>query len=276
MDLDSMKHRVGKCKMISILMVEDNVTIQEAFEVAIRSNPHFLLVGKTGKQSEAMKILRSVSVDVMLLDLELEEGDGIHLLEEMQKELSHFPEIITVTNTCSESILSCVRELGSDFIYQKNNSAYSPENVLEIIEMTYPYYQKKQANRQQVLAAEYSIEKEAEYQHAYVQRELEKMGFQPGKRGTALLTEAICILLEYKVPKKVQMTKDVYPVIAEKYGASAGGVEKSIRNAIERTWRQTELSRLTALYPGIWDKETGRPTNTEFIWAMVDKFKNRI
>lgn len=96
--------------MINILMVEDSVTIQEAFEIAIKSNPRFSLIGMTGKQSEAMQVLLSMSVDVMLLDLELEEGDGIHLLEEMQQKMEHFPEIITVTNTCSESILSCVRE----------------------------------------------------------------------------------------------------------------------------------------------------------------------
>ena len=262
--------------MINILMVEDNVVIREAFEIAIKSNSKFLLVGMTGKQSEAMKILLSVQVDVMLLDLELEEGDGIHLLEEMQKRISQFPEIISVTNTSSESILSCVRELGSDFIYQKNNSAYSPDNVLEIIEMTYPYYRKKQTSHMQVLAEEYSMEKEEEYQRVYVQRELEKMGFLPQKRGTAFLAEAICLMLEMKEPQKVQITKDIYPVIADKYEASVGGVEKSMRNAIERTWKHTDIAQLAVLYPREWDSEIGRPTNAEFIAAMVDKFKNRV
>ena len=118
----------------------------------------------------------------MLLDLELDEGDGMHLLEEMRAKLERLPEIITVTNTSSESVLSCVRELGSDFVYQKHNGAYSPENVLEIIQMTFPYYQNKTADQTQVLAAEYSMEKEREYQRVYIRRELEKMGFTAQKK----------------------------------------------------------------------------------------------
>ena len=97
-----------------------------SFQVAIRNNAAFSLVGKTGSQKEAMQMLLSLNVDVMLLDLELDEGDGMHLLEEMRAKLERIPEIITVTNTSSESVLSCVRELGSDFVYQKHNGAYSP------------------------------------------------------------------------------------------------------------------------------------------------------
>ena len=141
-------------------MVEDDEMVCRSFQVAIRNNAAFSLAGKTGSQKEAMQMLLSLDVDVMLLDLELDEGDGMHLLEEMRAKLERLPEIITVTNTSSESVLSCVRELGSDFVYQKHNGAYSPENVLEIIQMTFPYYQNKTADQTQVLAAEYSLEKE--------------------------------------------------------------------------------------------------------------------
>lgn len=165
-------------------MVEDDEMVCRSFQVAIRNNAAFSLAGKTGSQKEAMQMLLSLDVDVMLLDLELDEGDGMHLLEEMRAKLERLPEIITVTNTSSESVLSCVRELGSDFVYQKHNGAYSPENVLEIIQMTFPYYQNKTADQTQVLAAEYSLEKEREYQRVYIRRELEKMGFTAQKRGT--------------------------------------------------------------------------------------------
>lgn len=191
-----------------------------SFQVAIRNNAAFSLAGKTGSQKEAMQMLLSLDVDVMLLDLELDEGDGMHLLEEMRAKLERLPEIITVTNTSSESVLSCVRELGSDFVYQKHNGAYSPENVLEIIQMTFPYYQNKTADQTQVLAAEYSLEKEREYQRVYIRRELEKMGFTAQKRGTYFLADAICMGLENKEHRKLQITNDIYPVVAEQNGVS--------------------------------------------------------
>ncbi len=259
--------------MIRILMVEDDVMVRQSFEIAIRNNGEFSLVGMTGKQSEAIQMLLELQVDVMLLDLELEEGDGMHLLEEMRRKMERLPEIITVTNTCSESVLSCVRELGSDFVYQKNNGAYSPENVLEIIQMTYPYYKKKSADRTQVLAAEYNLEREREYQLTYVRHELERMGFSSQKRGTVFLAEAICIELENKDRKKLQITNDIYPVLAERHGVSVGGVEKGIRDAIEYTWQESNMVNLMRYYPHRWDSEIGRPTNAEFIANMVEMFR---
>lgn len=259
--------------MIKILMVEDDVTVRRSFEIAIRNNGEFSLVGMTGKQSEAIRMLLELPVDVLLLDLELEEGDGIHLLEEMRRKMERLPEIITVTNTGSESVLSCVRELGSDFVYQKHNGAYSPANVLEIIQMTYPYYKKKSTDHMQVLAAEYNLEKEREYQFLYVRHELERMGFHSKKRGTGFLAEAICMALENKGDKKLQITNDIYPVLAEKHGVSVGGVEKGMRDAIEYAWQEANMINLVRYYPHRWDSEMGRPTNAEFIANMVEKFR---
>ncbi len=254
-------------------MVEDDEMVCRSFQVAIRNNTAFSLVGKTGSQKEAMQMLLSLNVDVMLLDLELDEGDGMHLLEEMRAKLERLPEIITVTNTSSESVLSCVRELGSDFVYQKHNGAYSPENVLEIIQMTFPYYQNKTADQTQVLAAEYSMEKEREYQRVYIRRELEKMGFTAQKRGTYFLADAICMGLENKEHRKLQITNDIYPVVAEQNGVSIGGVEKSIRDAIEHAWRDANLANLVRYYPFTWSEEIGRPTNAEFVSNMVERFE---
>lgn len=259
--------------MIKVLMVEDDETVCSAFEIAIHNHAKFMLVAKTGSQTEAMQILKSEKIDVILLDLELEEGDGIHLLDDMRRALKVLLEIITVTNTSSEAVLSCVREKGSDFIYQKQNGAYSPVNVLEIIEMTLPYYKRKLSNRQQRLAAEYNVEREKEYRQTYVEHEIEKLGFRPKKKGTIFISEAICMLLDAKVPENVQITNDIYPKISRKHQSSIGSVEKCIRNAIERVWQNSELALLKTYYPFYWDPNTGRPTNAEFIKNMAAKLK---
>lgn len=260
--------------MIKILLVEDDEKVCNSFEIAIHSNPKFSLVGKTGRQSEAMQILQSIEVDVVILDLELKEGDGIHLLEEMNQKLKKMPEVISVTNTKSETILSCVREKGADFVYTKNNDAYSPQNILEIIEMTLPYYKKKLAENAQVLAAEYSLEKEYEYQQAYAEHELEKMGFKPKKLSTVMLAEAICLEMNAEDIYAIQITNDIYPVIAKKHDTSLGSVEKNMRNAIERVWSRTDIAVLEAFYPYYWNRNSGRPTNMDFILNMALKLKN--
>lgn len=264
---------VKDTKMIKILLVEDDEIVRNSFAIAIHSNSKFSLVGMTGRQNEAMEILMAMDVDVLILDLELEEGDGIHLLEEMNLKLEKMPEVISVTNTRSETILSYVRERGVDFVYAKNNNSYSPQNVLEIIEMTLPYYKKKLADKTQSLAAEYNIEKEQEYQQTYVEHELEKMGFKSKKLGTVLLAEAICIMMNAKSNQMIQVTNDIYPVIAAKREITSASVEKSMRNAIERVWKHTDMAMLERFYPYYWDCESGRPTNTDFIFNMSEKLK---
>lgn len=257
--------------MIKILLVEDDEIVRNAFAIAINSNAKFSLVGMTGRQHEAMEILMAMDIDVLILDLELEEGDGMHLLEEMNQKMEKMPEVISVTNTRSETILSYVRERGVDFVYAKNNNSYSPENVLEIIEMTLPYYKKKLASKTQSLAAKYSMEKEQEYQQSYVEQELEKMGFKANKLGTVILAEAICIKLNAKSNQMIQVTNDIYPVIAAKRSTTAANVEKNIRNGIERVWKHANMATLERFYPYYWDRESGRPTNTDFIFHMAEK-----
>jgi len=139
--------------------------------------------------------------------------------------------------------------------------------------MTFPYYQNKTADQTQVLAAEYSMEKEREYQRVYIRRELEKMGFTAQKRGTYFLADAICMGLENKEHRKLQITNDIYPVVAEQNGVSIGGVEKSIRDAIEHAWRDANLANLVRYYPFTWSEEIGRPTNAEFVSNMVERFE---
>ena len=104
-------------------------------------------------------------------------------------------------------------------------------------------------------------------------QELEKMGFTAQKRGTYFLADAICMGLENKEHRKLQITNDIYPVVAEQNGVSIGGVEKSIRDAIEHAWRDANLANLVRYYPFTWSEEIGRPTNAEFVSNMVERFE---
>ena len=267
-----LKDEKGK-QMIKILLVEDDVKVCDAFAIAIQSNPKFTIVGMTGKQTEAMNLLLTMDIDAMVLDLELEEGDGIHLLDEMNLKLEKLPALVSFTNIASERTLQYIREKGVDFVYAKNNPAYTPPMILDIFERITPYCKRKTAATMHVLAADYNLKKEIEYQFSYVEHELEKMGFKPKKQGTVLLAEAICIKMNAKPNQVMQVTNDIYPVIAANRNTTSANIEKNIRGAIERVWKQTNIATLERFYPFQWDSESGRPTNTDFIFNMAQKLK---
>lgn len=73
--------------IIRILLVEDEAEIHEGFRTALALYPSMTIVYETDSEAHALDYLEVHTVDVMILDIELNEGDGISLLEhiELQK-----------------------------------------------------------------------------------------------------------------------------------------------------------------------------------------------
>ena len=69
------------------------------------------------------------------------------------------------------------------------------------------------------------------------------------------------------------MTKELYPLIAEKYNTTASRVERAIRHAIEVAWSRGNVETITNLFGYTIDLERGKPTNSEFIAMIADKLR---
>lgn len=253
---------------IKILLVEDDKDMCEAFEFCIHRNNKFHLVGKTGKQTDGIEMLKESNPGVIILDLELDEGDGIHFLEEMNLLPIEKPLVVVITNNRSEIILEYIRASGADFIYQKCNESYSPDTVLSIIEHTYPYRKKNQSPQMQVIRHQRS--QEENYQRKRIEDELVQMGFKMYSKSTSYLVDAIHYTA-FEIKGQEYVLKDVYGVVAKKNGTKDVNVEKAIRDSIERTWTKKDAETLEIYYPYPVSKESGAPTNMEFIKNMTRK-----
>lgn len=251
-----------------ILLVEDDVKMRGAFAFCINKSSDFRLVGETGRQSEAIQILKQGECDVMILDLELDEGDGIHLLEEMKLLGIEKPYVIVITNNCSNSILQYLRQSGADFICQKSNESYSPMKVLEIVQYTYQFHNQKESEEMEVIT--YSQNREVSYRKERIEEELRQMGFKASGKGILCLVEAIYYRV-FEVKESCTM-RDVYEVVAKRTNSKPSNVEKVIRDNIERVWRRTKPEVLERLYPYEVQEESGCPTNSEFVGNMAKKF----
>lgn len=71
----------------------------------------------------------------------------------------------------------------------------------------------------------------------------------------------------------LQMSSDIYPAIAEKYHVTQESVMHGIRNAIEKVFKKAAIKNLEIYYPFDYDKEKGRPTNTEFLKNMTERLR---
>lgn len=257
---------------IKILMVEDEKYVVEQYRSLVETQPGMSIVYDTGREQRALTYLSHHKIDVMILDLELEEGDGVSLLAEMEKRDLEMPFIIVVTNTVSNVTLSYLRAHGADYVYQKMNASYSPLRVLSVIQKIYPYQRFAKPCKEHPLVMEFNRQKAERTMRVNLTRELEMMGIRRKLVGFDYLVEAI--MLYIKSPEEnVHITNDIYPEVAEIKHTTSMSVERSIRCAIESAFTVADITRLHRYYPFPYDDERGRPTNTQFIANMAKRIK---
>src|SRR3954451_19243949 len=75
--------RRGPADRVRVLLVDDHAAIREAIALAFAQDDEFIVVGQAGSLTEARDMLDGV--DVAILDLELPDGDGADLIEDLHE-----------------------------------------------------------------------------------------------------------------------------------------------------------------------------------------------
>ena len=70
-----------------------------------------------------------------------------------------------------------------------------------------------------------------------------------------------------------QITKSLYPQIANKFSTTPSRVERAIRHAIEVAWGRGRLDTLQNVFGYTVNLGKGKPTNSEFIAMIADKMR---
>ena len=68
-----------------------------------------------------------------------------------------------------------------------------------------------------------------------------------------------------------QITKSLYPQIAQKFSTTPSRVERAIRHAIEVAWGRGEMDLMENIFGYTVSAAKGKPTNSEFIALVADK-----
>ena len=69
------------------------------------------------------------------------------------------------------------------------------------------------------------------------------------------------------------VTKRLYPAVAKKHGTTSSRVERAIRHAIEVAWDRGDVDTLNSYFGYTIHNGRGKPTNSEFIAMIADKFR---
>ena len=96
------------------------------------------------------------------------------------------------------------------------------------------------------------------------------IGIPPHIKGYAYLREGIKMTVAQ--PSIINnVTKQLYPSIAEKFSTTASKVERAIRHSIEVAWNRQRVDAINAIFGVRVYIGTDKPTNSEFIALVADK-----
>lgn len=254
---------------LEILLVEDDPMACKEFVSYIDESEDMALIGVTNNATKALEYIKEFLPDVVILDLELHlgGGSGLNVLSELKTmPLNKSPYILITTNNTSPVTYNTARELGADYIMSKHQDNYSERSVLDFLRIL----SSSILSRRKLTNGNSEIDT-PKYNQKRIQRritaELNNVGINPKSVGYQYLIDAIEIMMS-------ERTQNVAKIIAERYKKTEVSVIRAMQNAIERSWRNTNIEDLLQYYTAPVNSAKGVPTITEFICFYANKLKN--
>lgn len=83
------------------------------------------------------------------------------------------------------------------------------------------------------------------------------------------------VLMAYEQPAVMRkVTARLYPEIGKRFQTTGTRVERGMRHAIEVAWRRGDYEIQNIVFASSFSAEKGKPTNSEFICAVVEYLKH--
>lgn len=275
-DKEPIKEEKNGEKFMKLLLIEDDNKECEKFRKIAEKKGNVEFVGITNSATEGLKLLKENVPEGVILDLELNagQGSGFEFLQKLKElKLNAIPKIVVTTNVYSDSVYDYLHENKVDFIFYKKQESYSIESVINTLFLLNSYpdsssgvtiknNDKKQEDIETIKIISDKINKE-----------LDLIGISNHLQGRKYLYDAISYLLTQESnDEKISINQ----YLLSKYKKSSSTISRAMQNAILHAWRISSIEDLEANYKAKINYETGVPTPVEFIYYYVDKIKKTL
>lgn len=122
--------------MSRILIIDDLNFIRQALQTLLEKEADFEIVGQVNNGIEALNYLESARVDIILVDIEMPEMDGITLTSKVSQ---RFPEIKVIIFSSHDDLahINAAIEAGAKGYVSKNTSTQELLNTIHYIQRGY-------------------------------------------------------------------------------------------------------------------------------------------
>lgn len=256
-------------KSVRILLADDNWDFIEVLKLYINGQEDMELVGAAYNGIEALELIKNESPDVVILDMVMPHLDGLGVLEKLQYNEQR-PRVIILSTLGQESVTRQAKNLGADYYIQKPFDLDILGNRIREVYRDHTFISSPGSGV--VNGAIVQPETSSKNLEVEVTELMYQMGVPTHVKGFRYLRDAIiCSAKEVSLLDTV--TRELYPMIAEKYHTDQCRVERGIRYAIELACDKGNVEFVNRFFGYTVNVDRGKPTNLEFIAMVVDKLK---
>ena len=115
--------------MISVIIADDHTMLVQALSVALQKSGELEVTGEVSTLKDTFSAVEEKKPDVLLLDIALQDGDGLEALPKLKKAVPEM-KIIMLTMYAEAAMIECAIEKGADGYVLKNGDG---EELLEAI-----------------------------------------------------------------------------------------------------------------------------------------------
>lgn len=226
----------------------------EKWEKALLRETDFLPVGCENNGQRAIREIRELTPDLLILDGALSVQDGFFVLHELEKTMIAPPRILFLSRMPGEKWLQMAREKGADrAVFWPDSEEMGLRILREMAEEMLPHLAMKTEHMRLELVEELLL----------------KMKVSPRLKGREYMRLAAvsCACAPHLAGG---FSKKLYFFLADQFSTTPHAVERAIRTAIENTWLHGDMDGIQALFGFSVDAEKGKPTNAEFLSMLSE------
>ena len=265
---------------ITVLIADDNQEFSTTLATYLKNQEDMVVVGRAKDGNEALDMVSSLMPDVLLLDVIMPHLDGIGVLEQMNMiKLNKKPICIMLSAVGQDKVTQRAIELGAEYYVVK---PFDIDLLITRIRELKNYKPSSQNNnfisreigisKQQYIDIPNNSANKEENIEALVTNVIHEVGVPAHIKGYQYLREAIIMVIN-DIDVINQITKCLYPQIANKFHTTPSRVERAIRHAIEVAWGRGEQKTVENIFGYTISAAKGKTTNSEFIAMISDKLR---
>lgn len=230
---------------VNVLVVEDNLEYCEILENFFALTEDVVLCDIANDGNEALRKIKILEPDVILLDIIMPNLDGLSVLERLPK-TRRKPYIIISTAVGQDKITNQALRLGADYYMIK---PYGLNELYQRIKLLTTPSQNMASRNKRLLAM--------------IKRTVMELGVPTHILGYKYIVEGLYIIISED--NIYPISTQVYETIAKNYDTTAACVESAMRKTINRIY-ETPTQSLIEILGG-----NDKPSNAKFLTAIAEK-----